>query len=216
MVEALEVALLRIELFESKIEGVAACPSEATEDDDGPGAPDTAVYVSQGGNSVDTLKQLMEKAEAQSNAASLAEPSAEDAAAAAAAVEPLAEEAVPAATAEEQADDGTLAAALQAGQRDVLWGRQEVAAMFEYVAEQGLVDEGFTAEAILAEPWWVGSFVSGVVGRCVRNSDPVCLHIKKTISLGVSTKWSPDRQAEVGDRFGHPQGVQVGALNFRC
>ncbi len=29
-------------------------------------------------------------------------------------------------------------------------------------------------------------------------------------SLGF---WSPDRQAEVGDRFGHPQGVQVNALN---
>ena len=29
----------------------------------------------------------------------------------------------------------------------------------------------------------------------------------------MPTTWSPDRQAEVGDHFGHPQGVQVKALN---
>jgi hypothetical protein len=28
-------------------------------------------------------------------------------------------------------------------------------------------------------------------------------------------KFSPDLQAEVGDHFGHPQGVQVKALNSR-
>ncbi len=32
--------------------------------------------------------------------------------------------------------------------------------------------------------------------------------------LGAPTKWSPDRQAQVGDHFGHPQGLQVKALKF--
>ncbi len=32
-------------------------------------------------------------------------------------------------------------------------------------------------------------------------------------SVGVPTTWSLDRQAEVGNHFGHPQGVQVKALN---
>ncbi len=32
-------------------------------------------------------------------------------------------------------------------------------------------------------------------------------------SLGVSRTWSPDRQAEVGDHFGHPSGAQVKGLN---
>ncbi len=31
-------------------------------------------------------------------------------------------------------------------------------------------------------------------------------------SKGVPTKWSRGRQAEVGDLFGHPQGVQVREL----
>ena len=31
---------------------------------------------------------------------------------------------------------------------------------------------------------------------------------------GVPMIWSPDRQAEVGHYFGHPQNVQVNGLNF--
>ncbi len=32
-------------------------------------------------------------------------------------------------------------------------------------------------------------------------------------SQGMSTTWSPDWQAEVGDHFGHPPGAQVKGLN---
>ncbi len=37
---------------------------------------------------------------------------------------------------------------------------------------------------------------------------------KLGFSKGAPTKWSLDRQAEVGDHVGHPKGVQVKTLNL--
>ena len=47
---------------------------------------------------------------------------------------------------------------------------------------------------------------------CVRSQGIRVPVLLRPCWMDVSTTWSPDRQAEVGDHFGHPPGAQVKEL----